>query len=98
MSTQTLRAVVKHLTRKDGSEVRITANPCYSAAGLHASLDVFVHHRNTAAEPWALASDRPHPDWRTMSVADYIQHGRSKVLQLVSPGELLAVRHEALVA
>jgi hypothetical protein len=36
-----------------------------------------------------LLSDRPHPHWRSMSVYDYISHGRSEMLQSVSLGEIL---------
>jgi len=36
-----------------------------------------------------LRSDRPHADWRGMSIDHYMMHGRSEMLQSVSSGEIL---------
>lgn len=83
-----MQQVIQTIQREDGSQVRIVATPM-TGAGLHISVDVYVLHRQREEDPWKLASDKPHPDWRTMSVSDYIKHGRSEVLQLVSPGQLL---------
>lgn len=90
-----MQNVQRILQRADGSEVRISANP-FMGLGAKVNVDVFVHFRSNPSEPWQLASDRPHPDWRTMSRADYIKHGRSQKLQLVSHGEIFSVSNEAL--
>lgn len=80
--------VTQLMQRDDGSEARIVATACFGA-GLHMSIDVYVHRRPNAEAPWELCSQDPHPDWKTMSVADYIDHGRSPMLRTVSQGEIL---------
>ena len=82
----------KIIQRPDGSEIRITAEAMFGA-GLHRSVDVYVHHRKTCLDTWQLANDRPHPDWRKMSVDEYTKFGRSEKLQLAKPGEILKVIH-----
>lgn len=78
------------IQRKDGSEVRIVAQACFGS-GLVCSIDVYVHRRASPAHAWKLTSDRPHPDWRKMSVDDYVKHGRSEMLRTSSIGEILKV-------
>lgn len=80
----------KIIRRNDGSEVRIVAQKCYGL-GLTCSIDVYVHHRESPDHPWMLMSNRPHPDWRKMSVDDYVKRGRSEMLRTVSHGEILKV-------
>jgi len=86
----TITKVTQVLQRKDGSEVRIVANAMYGT-GLHMSVDVYVHRRPSPESDWELCSDMPHPNWRTMSVAEYIERGRSPKLQAVTHGEILKV-------
>lgn len=76
------------IQRKDGSEVKIVANAFYGA-GLHRSIGVYVFRREDPHHDWQLTSDRPHPNWRNMSVDEYIKHGRSEMLRTVSHGEIL---------
>ncbi len=76
------------IQREDGSEARIVAQAVFGA-GLTRSIDIYVHHRKSPENKWRLCSDRPHPDWRTMSIDDYLCHGRSQMLQVVSLGEIL---------
>jgi hypothetical protein len=54
---------------------------------------VFFHvlTRPNPVSPWSYLSERPHPDWRSMSVAEYIKNGRSEALQAVGTGNLLKV-------
>ncbi|HIH2751417.1 TPA: hypothetical protein ACYLN4_007254 [Burkholderia lata] len=80
----------KIIRRNDGSEVRIVAETCYGR-GLTCSIDVYVHQRESPDQPWMLMSNRPHPDWRKMSVDDYLKRGRSEMLRTVSHGEILKV-------
>lgn len=75
------------LTRANGSQVRITATVMFGR-GLTPSIDVYVHHRENESQAWKLASDRPHPDWRSMSVDDYIKRGRAEIFRLCSHGEI----------
>lgn len=82
--------VERTLQRKDGTEIKIVAQTCFGM-GLTRSIDVYVLVRQSPAHQWRVASDRPHPDWRKMSVADYIKSGRSEMLRLVAPGEILSV-------
>ena len=85
--------VVRHIQRGDGSEVRITATAMYGA-GLTRSVDVYVHRRDSSNKDWKLCSDRPYPNWREMSVDEYIKHGRSEMLRMVSHGEILKTTSE----
>jgi len=55
------------------------------------SVGVYVHRRESPLHDWKLMSDRPHPDWRKMSVDEYVKHGRSEMLQAVTHGEILKV-------
>lgn len=87
--------VEHHYIRQDGSEVKVVAQPSYSAAGLRCNIDLFVLHRKSSQDGWRVASDRPHPNWRTMSVADYVAHGRPETLTLTSFGERVKASHEA---
>lgn len=79
--------------RADGSEVKIVATAMYGA-GLHLGIGTYVLCRKDASQPWRVAGDRPHPDWRKMSVADYVQRGRPEILTLTSLGERYAVAQE----
>ena len=82
-------AVVENLIRRaDGSEAKIVARE-YFGAGLTRSVGVDVFRRANATGQWTLCNDRPHPDWRSMSVDEYVRHGRSEMLQTVSLGEML---------
>lgn len=80
--------VTQTLKRDDGSEVRIVAQ-AYFGAGLTRSIGVHVHRRESPQHAWKLCSDRPHPNWRAMSVDVYVKHGRSEMLQAVSYSEIL---------
>jgi hypothetical protein len=88
MNSNEVTKITQVIQRDDGSEVRIVAQACFGA-GLHRSIDVYVHSRQSSAHDWTLCSDSPHPDWKSMSVEDYVKHGRSPMLQAVSHGELL---------
>jgi len=82
--------VTKIIPREDGSAVRIVAQAMFGA-GLHRSIDVYVHRRESPDHNWKLCSDQPHPDWRTMSVEEYGKRGRSEKFQAVSHGEIFRV-------
>jgi hypothetical protein len=79
--------------RPDGSEVKIVGEAMYGA-GLHLSIDTYVLVRESANHQWRVASDRPHPDWRTMSVDEYAKRGRAEKFQVASHGEILSVANE----
>ena len=82
--------VTRVVPRADGSEDKLVAQ-AYFGTGLHRSVGVDVFRRPSPQGNWQLCSDRPNPDWRTMSVDEYCKRGRSEKLQTVSPGEILAV-------
>lgn len=86
----TMAKATQLLQRANGSQVKIVAEEFFGR-GLHRSVGVYVLRRDTVHSPWTLCSDRPAPNWRTMPVADYIAHGRSEMLQTVTPGEILKV-------
>ena len=82
--------VTKIIPRTDGSEVKIVAQ-AYFGTGLHRSVGVDVFRRQSSAQNWTLCSDRPHPNWREMSVDEYVKHGRAEKFQVATHGEILAV-------
>lgn len=88
MDTDLITKVTQVIPRQDGSEVRIVVEQM-TGIGLNSSIGVYVHRRESPDQHWVLLSDKPHPDWLAMSVDDYMKHGRSEMLQSVSPGEIL---------
>jgi len=80
--------VTQDFIREDGSQARIVAQEAYGS-GLTRSVDYYVLRRADASANWTLCSKNPHPEWRTMSVEDYLHHGRSEVLRTVTQGEIL---------
>lgn len=85
--------ITRVLHRPDGSDVRIVAQTCYGR-GLRRSIDFYVHRRESPSHDWKLLNDRPHPDWRSMSVDEYIKRGRAEMLQAVTWGEIFKVTSE----
>ena len=85
--------VERLIRRPDGSEVKIVGQAMFGA-GLHLSVDTYVLVRESEKHQWRVASDQPHPDWRSMSVDEYLKRGRSEVHRLVSHGQILAVSQE----
>jgi len=82
--------ITQIIQRDDGSEVKIVAEKFYGL-GLHCSIGVYVLRRESPNHQWSLTNDKPHPDWREMSVNEYIKRGRSEMLRTVSHGEILKV-------
>jgi len=80
--------VERVISAADGSETKIVAQEFFGT-GLHRSVGVHVLSRKDASTPWSLLNDRPHPDWRSMSVDQYKEEGRSEVLREVGPGQIL---------
>lgn len=80
--------VTEIITRENGSQIKIIVEQ-FTGNGLNTSVGVYAHHRESPNDYWHLLSNRPHPDWRSMSVCDYIKYGRSELLQFVSPAEIL---------
>lgn len=84
-------AIIEHLIRRaDGSEVKIVAQEFFSI-NQQRSIGVYVLRRDNPDSNWHCCSDRPHPNWRSMSVDEYVKHGRSEMLQTVTTGEILKV-------
>lgn len=81
------------LPQKNGSEVKLIGQ-ALSGSGISLSVDVFALHRESADKSWRRLSDQPHPDWRSMSVEEYVERGRSELHQLVGHGPILAMAHE----
>lgn len=85
------------LPRPDGSEVQIVARQFFNL-GCPADVDVFVLRRETPDADWRVLSKLPHPDWRTMSVDEYVKRGRSEMLQHVTHGEIFKAAAAARAA
>ena len=86
--TDLVTKVNRTFQRADGSEVRLVAETMYGA-GLHPSTNLYGLRRESPDRPWVLLNDRPHPDWKSMSVDEYKTKGRSELLRAVSHGEIL---------
>lgn len=84
---------VKLIDRPDGTQVRITMERMYGL-GLHESVDTRIHYRKSSDEPWKLASNQPHPNWRQMSVDEYKRSGRPEMFRYITTGELLKASQE----
>lgn len=83
---------IRLLSTPDGTQIRLTATLVPRLDMSQMDVDIYAHFRQNAEQPWELANDRPHPNWRDMSVQDYIDRGRSQLLQLLgSPGPLLSL-------
>lgn len=85
---ETISRITRFFKREDGSEIRIVAQD-YSLPGCKPSLGYYVHRRQSPDQPWQLCGDRPHPDWRSMSVDDYVENGRPEALEVLGQGEIL---------
>lgn len=79
------------LQRTDGSEVKIVAHTICSFLEDTPSVETFVLWRESSKHDWQYASEQPHPNWRSMSVDEYIKHGRPKMLQVTTFGERVRV-------
>ena len=90
MNSEPITKITRTFQRPDGSEARIVATQFFGA-GLKPSVGVYVLRRPNSDAQWHLCSQTPHPQWRAMPVDEYIQHGRSEMLQTVTPGEILQV-------
>lgn len=84
----TITKVTQTLKRPNGAEVKIVAKAMYGT-GLTRSIDVYVLRRDSSNDDWILCDNRPHQEWKKMTVDEYVKHGRSEMLQAVSPGEIL---------
>lgn len=80
--------VTQTLQRRDGSQIHLMVQ-AMTGLGLTQSYDVVAYRRKAPGDSWTMLDNRPHPDWRSMSVAEYNERGRSEVLQHVAPIEIL---------
>ena len=85
--------ITRIIERTDGSQAKIVAEEFYGL-GLRRSIDVYVLHKSNEEDDWKLCDNQPKTGWREMSVQDYVQHGRSDMLRVVKPIEILAVLSE----
>ena len=78
--------------RDNGNQVRITAQRFYSTPGsLKSNVDIMVHHRKNESENWNLCNNRPNPNWRKMSVDEYVKNGRPEMFSHATIMEILKV-------
>lgn len=87
-NTEPVTKVTQIINRTDGTQVKIVATT-YVGLGLHISVGVDVFKRDDDNMPWILCDNRPVTNWKELSVAEYIIHGRSEMLQTVSHAEIL---------
>ena len=90
MVEEMVTKVTQIFEREDGSQVRIVAQD-YALPGYSKQIGYYVHKRKDVESKWELCGDRPHKDWKEVSVEDYEKYGRSEVFQVLSHGEILKV-------
>lgn len=83
----------KFLTAPTGQEVRMLAQ-AYVGRGLDIGIGLDVFVKDTPDSAWRLCRNSPHPDWRSMSVDDYIAWGRPEWLKYVSHGQAIQIKQE----
>lgn len=83
----------KFLTAPTGQEVRMLAQ-AYVGRGLDISIGLDVFVKDTPDSEWRLCGNSPHPDWRSMSVEDYVARGRPEWLRYISHGRAIVVKQE----
>ena len=83
----------KFLTAPTGQEVRMLAQ-AYVGRGLDIGIGLDVFVKDTPDSEWRLCRNSPHPDWRSMSVDDYITQGRPEWLRYISHGRAIVVKQE----
>lgn len=84
--------VIHMITRDNGSQVKITVERFQTPFSINTSYtDTMVHHRENEGENWKLCGDRKHPNWRDMSVDEYVKKGRPEMFYYASIGEILKV-------
>lgn len=86
MIADPITKISRILTRTDGSEVKIVASS--DPANPAVCIDVYVLRRASPTDKWKACSREPHPDWREMSVDEYVRRGRSELLQAASFADL----------
>lgn len=90
MNSEPITQITCTLQRPDGSEARIVATRCYDS-GLTPQVHYYVLRRPNPDSNWVVCSNIPSPGWRQMPREEYIQRGRSEMLQTVTIGEILRV-------
>lgn len=90
-SKEVVGKVTKVFNRDDGSQVRVVAENFALAGSLENQVGYYVHRRNSVDDQWVLCGDRPHKNWRDMSIQEYEDFGRAEVFQVLSHGEILGV-------
>lgn len=78
--------VTQILDRPNGAQVKLVAQDYGGPFRRDVRVDVF--RRDSESDQWRLCDDRPHPNWRAMSVDEYTRHGRSERQRTVTFGEL----------
>ncbi|MBE8596820.1 hypothetical protein [Xenorhabdus sp. BG5] len=79
---------VIHTIHKESTIVRIIAT-MYYGSGLSESINVDVFKKDFDDSKFVLCGNDPHPEWRQMSVNEYIQHGRPEKFKYVTYAEII---------
>lgn len=83
--------VTQILQRDDGTEVKIIAESSYGRNLELQPPHTEVYRRESPNHLWRTCNTRPHPNWLSMSVDQYVKEGRSEMLQAVTIAEILKV-------
>ncbi|OTA16043.1 hypothetical protein Xbed_03515 [Xenorhabdus beddingii] len=82
-----------HTIHKKTTIVRIVATMNHGS-GLSESISVDVFKKNIDDSKFILCGNNPHPEWRQMSVNEYIQYGRPEKFKYVTHAEIIRVVRE----
>lgn len=75
----------------DGSTVKLTAQAMHQLDFSKFDINIFALKQNEDGT-WRYVGDRPHPDWRKMSVDEYIQRGKPEILTVFGNwGQILTI-------
>lgn len=88
---------IRTFQREDGTQVKVTMKAFEDVTAINKwHFDTYAHQRQPDAQDWTLLNDRPHPDWRSMSVQEYNERGRSELLQALGHGRILALGNDLM--
>ncbi|MEQ1977367.1 hypothetical protein [Xenorhabdus sp. SGI240] len=91
--TEDIVMQVIHIIHKGETTIRIIATMFYGL-GLSESINIDVFKKDVDDSKFILCGNRPHPEWRRMSVDEYIQRGRPEKFKYATYAEIIRVVRE----
>lgn len=82
--------------RPNGSQTRVVAELSSGPNG-EAYFFNYAFYRRSEKASWQACHGSRDPRWKSMPRPDYVKFGRSEMLQVATPGEILKTNAELLV-